>query len=372
MSPAQRDYYEVLGVARDAGQKAIRDAFRRLALKYHPDRNKEPGAEERFREIAEAYAVLSDPRKRADYDRGGFSGVAGFSPEDLFGGINFEDIFGGVDFGLGGGGLFDRFFGRRPPGPPRGDNIEVDLVIPLAKVASGGEERVRVAHPAVCQACRGGGAKAGTLPRECPACHGTGRQTTTRRQGKSETEVFIQQIGVCPSCHGRGRIIDEPCPKCAGRGEVVEDETLTVNIPVGVEEGMALRVPGRGMPSRAPGGVAGDLFVVVRSAPDPRFMRDGADLWHGVTIGPAEAALGTDLEVPTLDRPATVNVPSGTQPDTVLRLRAKGLPEFGGRGRGDLYLRVHVHVPQTLSPEARALYEQLRAIEHSGARCRGG
>jgi molecular chaperone DnaJ len=361
----QRDYYEVLGVARNAEPKAIKDAFRRLALKYHPDRNKEPGAEERFKEIAEAYAVLSDPKKRADYDRGGFAGVAGFSAEDLFGGINFQDIFGGTDFGFGGGGLFDHFFRRRPAGPPRGDNIELELLIPLARVVSGGDEKVHLRRPASCPTCQGSGARSGSKPRDCPECHGSGRKTTTHRQGKSNAEVLIQQVAVCPACHGRGRLIDDPCPKCAGRGEVIEDETLTVNIPTGVEEGMALRVPGHGLPSRAPGGVPGDLFVVVRSAPDPRFARNGADLWHSATIGPGEAALGTELEVPTLERPAKVSVPPGTQPDAVLRLRGKGLPEFGGRGRGDLYLKLRVQVPEQLSAEARALYERLRALERS-------
>ncbi|HUW36869.1 MAG TPA: DnaJ C-terminal domain-containing protein [Rhodocyclaceae bacterium] len=365
MTVVEQDYYETLGVGRDADQKAIKDAFRRLALKYHPDRNKEPGAEERFKAIAEAYAVLSDPKKRTDYDRSGFAGVAGFSPEDLFGGINFQDIFGaeGFDLGFAGGSLFDRFFGRHRAGPVRGDDIEVSLVIPLDRVVSGGDEQLHIHHPSACPVCKGSGAKVGTAARECPECRGSGRKTTSSRTGRSKAEVLVQQITVCPSCHGSGRIIDEPCPRCAGRGEVSVEETLTVNIPVGVEEGMALRVPGHGLPSRVPGGAPGDLLVVVRSAADSRFSREGADLWHSATLSPAEAALGAEFEIPTLDGSVIVTVPPGTQPGSALRLSGKGLPEFGGRGRGDLYLRLHLQIPERLSEEARQLYQRLRALD---------
>jgi molecular chaperone DnaJ len=360
MPTTSRDYYEVLGVPRDADQKAIKDAFRTLALQYHPDRNKEPGAEERFKEIAEAYAVLADPQKRAAYDAGGVAGVRGFSPEDLFSGIDFEDIFGGLGFDFGGGGLFDRFFRRqrRPAGPPRGQDLEVELEVPLARVATGGEETVHFRHPAVCAPCHGSGAQAGTTPRRCDACHGTGQHVTSRR----ESGITFQQITTCPTCHGRGTIIDTPCSECQGRGEVTREETLTVTIPIGVEEGMALRIPGRGLPSREASGTPGDVFVVVRSAPDPRFARRGADLWHEETVPAVEAILGTDLDVPTLDGPTTVAVPPGTQPDTVLRLRGKGLPEFGGDRRGDLYVRLRVHIPERLSAAERNLYEQVRAL----------
>ena len=201
MTTAQRDYYEVLGVPREADQQAIKDAFRKLALQYHPDRNIAPDSEERFKEIAQAYAVLSDPHKRADYDAGGFAGVGGFTPEDLFGGIDFGDIFGGLGFDLGGEGLFDRFFGRRPSGPPRGANVEVELVIPLERVASGGEETVQIAHPQVCATCLGSGAKPGTAPRRCEACGGTGRQVVSQRH----EGLVVQQISSCASCQGRGR-----------------------------------------------------------------------------------------------------------------------------------------------------------------------
>jgi molecular chaperone DnaJ len=355
---AQRDYYEVLGVPRDADEKKIKDAFRELALKYHPDRNKEPGAEEKFKEIAEAYAVLSDPKKRAAYDSRGFAGVAGVSPEDLFGGINFDEIFGGRGFGFdfGGESFFDRFFHRR--GPRRGEDLEVELEIPLEHVVTGGEETVRLARLEPCPDCKGSGAQAGTQPRPCKTCDGTGRKTARRREGG----VMFQQITTCPDCDGRGQFIDKPCPKCNGRGEVEHEEKLTVKIPAGVEDGMVLRVPGRGVASEDPQGKPGDLLVLVRSKPDRRFERRGEHLWRVETIEVADAALGTSLEVPTLDGEASVKVPPGTQSDSVLRLKGKGLPRFGGSGRGDLFLRVQVHVPERLSFEERKLYERLQSL----------
>lgn len=357
---ASRDYYEILGVAKDADQRAIKDAFRTLALKYHPDRNKEPGAEEQFKEIAEAYAVLSDPKKRADYDARGFAGVEGFSQEDLFNGINFEDIFGGLNFDFGGGGLFSSFFRRQPKGPPRGENIESDLYVTLERVANGGEEKISLFRPSSCEACHGTGAKDGAAPKKCRACDGSGRITRSHREEKEH--VLIQHISVCPDCRGRGSIIEHPCLTCHGSGMMEREESLTVKIPPGIEEGMALRIPGKGMPSRIAGGITGDLFVVVRTRPDPRFERAGADLLRVENLSLVDAVLGTTLEVPTLGKPASVTVPPGTQPDSVLRLKGKGLPEFGSNRHGDLYLRMGVHIPEHLSREEQELYERLRVI----------
>lgn len=350
----------MLGVAKDAGQKAIKDAFRNLALKYHPDRNKEPGAEERFKEIAEAYAVLSDPKKRQEYDSRGFAGVARFSREDLFGGINFEDIFGGLNFDFGGGSPFEGFFRQRRTGPRRGENIEVELFVSLERIASGGEEKIRLNRPASCPACHGTGAKAGTAPLKCKTCDGTGRLTRSRRDDKEH--VLIQQITVCPDCHGQGSTIEHPCPECRGRGRVEREESLTVKIPQGADEGMALRIPGKGMPSPEAGGFNGDLFVVVYSRRDPRFERAGSDLLKLESIPLTDAVLGATLDVPTLDGSVSVTVPPGTQPDAVLRVKGKGLPAFGGAHHGDLYLRIGVRVPERLSRQERELYEQLRAL----------
>lgn len=360
MTTAQRDYYEVLGIGKSADQKTIKDAFRNLALKHHPDRDKSPGAEDRFKEIAEAYAVLSDPKKRADYDARGFAGVTGFTSEDLFGGIDFEDIFGGLHFDFGGGSPFETFFHRRRPGPPRGENIEVDLPISLERVAMGGDEHLRLTRPSTCPACHGTGEKSGTAPAACRTCGGTGRLTRTRSEDKEH--VFIQKITTCPSCHGRGTVIEHPCPACQGSGKAEKEESLTVRIPVGVEEGMALRIPGKGMPSPAPGGVAGDLFAVVRTLPDPRFDRAGADLLRLETIPVTDAVLGTTLTAPTLEGNVSMTVPPGTQPGTVLRLKGKGLPVLGGGQRGDLYLRIGIRIPERLTREERDLYEQLRSI----------
>ena len=346
----------MLGVAKDADQKAIKDAFRNLAMKYHPDRNKEPGAEEHFKEIAEAYAILSDPKKRAEYDARGFAGVEGFSQEDLFSGINFEDIFGGLNFDFGGGSPFDVFFHRRRAGPVRGANIEVELSIPLERVASGGEEKVRLDRPAPCRACHGTGSEGGAAPRTCATCKGTGRISRSSRQEREH--VLIQQISTCPVCYGRGSIIEHPCPVCHGSGNEDRDETLTVKIPQGVEEGMVLRIPGKGMPSPEAGGTTGDLFVVVRSRADPRFERAGADLLRQETISLTDAVLGATLKVPTLDGTASVTIPPGTQPDAVLRLRGKGLPEFGNGRHGEMYLRIAVHVPEQLSREESRTYSR--------------
>ncbi len=361
----QRDYYEVLGIARDADTKAIKDAFRKLALKYHPDRNTEPGAEERFKEIAEAYAILSDPKKRAEYDARGHAGVAGFSPEDLFGDIDFEDIFSGFGSDWG-GGLFDRLF-RRRAGPRRGRDVEIHVVVPLEKVLTGGAETVRIDHPITCPACHGSGAKAGTEPRRCAECQGSGRRVRRERKGS----VSFQQITTCQTCRGRGTIIDAPCPECGATGQSLRAESLNVKVPSGVEEGMALHVPGRGLPSPEAGGPPGDLLVVVRSARDPRFERHGADLWRSQRVELVDAVLGTSLEVPTLDGEVSVKIPPGTQPDSVLRLSGKGLPEFGGERRGDLFLRVRVHVPEELSAHERRLFHRLRDLASKGQARKG-
>ena len=357
----KRDYYEVLGVAREADQKAIKDAFRQLALKYHPDRDKEPGAEDRFKEIAEAYAVLNDPQKRAAYDAGGHAGVAGYSPEDLVGHINLQDIFGADLFGDHGfgldGNLFDRMFGRRA-GPPRGADLEMVAEVPLERVLRGGPEPIRLTRLAQCASCKGTGAKAGTQPKTCDKCKGSGKEI--RRQGRGG--VVVQQISPCPACRGRGAVIDNPCPDCAGRGQAERTESLSVTIPAGIESGTALRVAGHGRPSDDPTGQPGDLFVIVETAPDPRFERRGADLWREEIVFVADAALGSTLTVPTLDGKAAVKIPPGTQPDAALRLRGKGLPRFRGQGRGDLFIRLRVQVPEKLGREEKELYERLRSL----------
>jgi len=349
MPAVKRDCYEVLGVPRDADAAAIKDAFRKLAMQYHPDRNKAPGAEERFKEIAEAYAVLSDAKKRAEYD-------AGVAPEELFGGVDLESIF--RDFGFG-DTIFERFFGGARRGPRSGADIEIEAAVPLERIARGGEETVRYRRIAPCPECKGSGAKPGTQPRACASCGGTGQKTSTRR----EQGVYIRRLAACPDCGGRGSIIDEPCVACGGAGEVEREESLALKIPPGAEDGLALRVPGKGYASPDARGSAGDLLVIVRAAPDPRFERQGADLWRLQEIGAADAVLGAEIKVPTLDGSISVKVPPGTQPDWRLRLRGKGLPRFGARGRGDLYVRLAVRLPERLSDEERSLWQKLRLLQ---------
>lgn len=371
MATAQRDYYEVLGVPRDADGKRIKDAFRELALKYHPDRNKSPDAEDRFKEVAEAYAVLYDPKKRAEYDARGFAGVAGFTPEDLFAGIDFGDIFGGVgfdsDFGLG-GGLFGRPFRPRRAGPAPGRNLQVEIALPLETILRGGEETVRFTRPVACARCGGSRAEPDTKPRRCATCNGTGRKTITRGERQGAASIRFQRITDCPDCGGRGTIIEKPCRECRGEGRLEQEESLKVVIPAGAEEGLALRIPAHGLPSDDAGGPPGDLFVVVASVPDPRFVRSGADLWHTESVSVADAVLGTQLRVPTLNGALEVTVPPGMQPGAVLRLRGKGLPRYGGRGRGDINLRIEVQIPERTTAEERELYERLRALARRGER----
>jgi molecular chaperone DnaJ len=352
----QRDYYEVLGVAHDADDKTIKKAFRRLALRYHPDRSKEPDAEARFKEIAEAYAVLSDPRKRAEYDARGFAGVAGFTPEDLFAGIDFGDLFGPMGFGPG-GGLFERLFhphARR--GRTRGGDIEVGLTIPLSTVLTGGQETVVIPRPGPCKACSGTGARSGTQPLKCEACGGSGQQASTSRRGN----VLFQQITTCPSCAGRGTTIENPCPQCGGTGEVIRRDRVKVQVPAGIDEGTALRIPGHGMPSREPRGEPGDAFVVVETLVDPRFVRRGPDLFHAEVIDVVDAVLGTTLQIPTLDGDVPVRVDPGTQAGTTLRVAGEGLPRVGGGRRGDMYVTLAVRIPEHVSQAERQLWEQLR------------
>lgn len=351
----------MLGLDSKANQKAIKDAFRNLALKYHPDRNKEPNAEDRFKEIAEAYAILSDPKKRAEYDERGFAGVAGFSKDDLFSGINFDDIFGGLKFDFG--DTFEGFFHQHPRSPARGDNIEVEVFIPLELVANGGEERVSINRPVTCSACQGSCAEPGTTPKTCAECKGTGRITTSSSQ--KENQILIQKISTCKTCLGRGSIIEFPCATCGGVGTTQQEEILTIKIPKGIEENMVLRIPNKGMPSPEEKGLVGDLFVVVHSKYDPRFERVGADLVHHESIHVLDAVLGTTLQIPTLDGSITVTIPSGIQPETLLRIKEKGLPEFGGDKKGELYLYIKVFVPEALSEQERELYENLRAVQKS-------
>ena len=342
----KRDYYEVLGVSRSADEGELKKSYRRLAMEFHPDRR--PGdreAEEKFKEAAEAYAVLSDPEKRQMYDRFGHQGPAqagaGFGGiEDIF--SAFADIFGG-GMGFGGGG------GRRAS---RGDDLEVQVEISFLDAARGIKRDVEIERHVQCEPCKGSGAKPGTQPQRCRACQGRGQ--VAHQQG------FFVISTTCPQCRGKGSTISEKCPDCKGAGQVAKDSTVTVTVPAGIDDGQRLRLSFQGDPSTA-GGEAGDLYVLVRVQPDPRFVRDGDHLWVDVPLTFAEAALGTRVQVPTPESTETIDVPPGTQPMTKQVLHGRGMPNVRGRGRGDLIARFIVRVPKEreLNAEARGLIEQL-------------
>lgn len=348
--PSKRDYYEVLGVARDASEEDLKKAYRQLALKFHPDRNKEPGAEERFKEVSEAYAVLSDAEKRRVYDQVGHAGFdQRYSDEDIFRGADF----GGFGFDVG--DIFSAFFGGRGRSQ-RGRDLQVHASVPLATVATGGDIAVKVARAETCSACRGTGAEgAATTP--CATCGGRGE---ARRVVRTPFGQMVQ-VGTCPTCAGRGKVAKKVCANCAGQGRTRRERTLTVKVPAGVEDGMNLRLRGEG--EAGPEG-AGDLYVTLAVQPDVTFERDGPDLHVVAPLTFSQAALGDDVEVPTLvDGRVKVTAEPGTQSGATTRLKGKGLPALGERGRGDLVVHFRVYTPTKLTSRERELFEELARIE---------
>jgi len=343
-SRTQIDYYEVLAVARDASDQEIKSAYRKMALKHHPDRN--PGdkqAEEKFKEAAEAYSVLGDPEKRRRYDAYGHAGLggAGFDPT-IF--ADFGDILGDF-FGFG------DLFGRRRGGPRRGSDLRYNLELSFEEAAFGTETHIQIPRAETCTACRGSGAAPGTSPSTCPACGGAGQ--VTFQQG------FFSVARTCGRCGGTGRIITSQCKECRGHGQVAAERKLQIKIPPGVDGGSQLRIAGEGE-SGAAGGPPGDLYVVVRVQDHPFFRREGTGLFCEVPVSITQAALGTTLEVPTLDGgQAGVTVPEGSQSGASFRVRGQGVPHLGSRGRGDLHVTVRVVVPAKLTAEQRRLLEQL-------------
>ena len=355
------DYYEVLGVPRDADTETIKEAFRQLARRYHPDVSTEPDAERRFKEIAEAYGVLSDPARRASYDAQGSAGLAGATAEDLWGGIDFTDVFGSRAAAFG--SLFDRLFGPAAASPRRGQDVHLDLVLSLEEVLTGGNHAVTIRRPGPCPRCAGSGSEPGTSPCRCPGCGGTGQRAVAGRRGP----LMVRQVTTCPQCGGRGRLIDQPCPACAASGTAVREEKVTIRVPPGIPEGATLRLAGHGLPGPVPGGPPGDAYMSIRTRAGPRFTRSGADLRHDLHLQAPDAALGVTAAVPVPGGQARVRVPPGTQPGSVLRVAGKGLPRYGRHGRGSLNLTVILDIPRQLSPRQRQLYEQLRA-EDAGIR----
>jgi len=353
---AKRDYYEVLGVPRNASEADVKKAFRTLARQYHPDANKEdPNAAEKFKEINEAHQVLSDADRRAKYDQ------FGHAAEQMGGGGGnpFEGMNG--DFS-GFGDIFDMFFGgqgrqRQQRGPARGADLQYELDLSLEEAAFGIKKEIRIPRTEECGTCHGSGAKPGTHPTTCSKCKGTGQIQ------QAQNTIFGRFVNVapCDRCGGDGKIIESPCATCRGRGLVQKMHNVEVNIPGGVDTGSRLRMSGFGEKGER-GGPAGDLYIVMRVRPDSRFRRQDDDLISEVAISIAQAALGTEVEVPTLDGPELVRIPEGTQHGDTIRLKGKGIKHLRGAGRGDQHVVIGVKVPTKLSPRERELLAELAAI----------
>ncbi|MDP1570526.1 MAG: molecular chaperone DnaJ [Vicinamibacterales bacterium] len=352
---SKRDYYEVLGVGRSAGDQEVKSAYRKLALQYHPDRN--PGdkaAEEKFKEAAEAYSVLADADKRARYDRFGHAGVGGaasgpggFDPTVFTG---FEDILGGLGdiFGFG-----DVFGGGRRRGPQRGADLRYDLEITFEQSATGTETAIQIPRQETCEPCHGTGAAPGSAPTPCPQCRGTGQ--LRYQQG------FFTVARTCGQCRGSGKIVSKPCTTCHGAGRVEQQRKLTVKIPAGIATGQRMRLNGEGE-AGAQGGPSGDLYVVIHVQEHTFFHRDGNDLHCEIPLNFTTLALGGEITVPLVDGTETMKVPTGTETGTTFRLRGKGMPDVGGRGRGDLLVTVKALTPRKLSKEQRRLLEELARV----------
>ena len=364
----KRDYYEVLGVDKSASAEEIKKAYRKMAVKYHPDKN--PGdkeAEEKFKEAAEAYSILSDPDKKARYDQFGHAGVEGAGPDFSggFGNLNdiLNDILGGFGFGGGFGGFGGGFGGGQRGGQQqrvyRGRDIRVRVKLTLEEIAKGVEKEISIEKSVPCSECGGKGAKNSSDIKTCPACHGTGQVERVVRQG------FFQQVtySTCQQCGGEGKIISNPCRSCNGTGLVRRRETIKVTIPAGVEAGMQLTVQGKGNAAKN-NGINGDLLVVIEEQEHPELKRDGNNLYYTKIISLPDAILGTETEVPCLDGPYKIKIEPGTQSGTVMRLRGKGLPTVNGYGgTGDMYVKIGVWIPRKLNKEEKSVIESLKNNE---------
>jgi molecular chaperone DnaJ len=357
----KRDYYEVLGVQKNASQDEIKSQYRKLALKFHPDRNKSPDAPEHFKEVSEAYAVLSDPEKRKIYDTYGHAGVDNrYSAEDIFRGsrVNFEDIFGSgfesiFESIFGGGGFkFGGFdFGRF--GQERGADLVYDTTITLEDVLKGKHEEIELPSEINCENCKGSGCAPGTSMRTCTVCNGQGQIRRSRSSGFS-TFVTVQP---CNTCRGQGKIIERPCSKCKGSGKQKATRNFSFEIPPGIDSG-EYRIKGEGQ--MVSSGINGDLIVRINVKPHDKFRRDGSDIFYDANISMIDAALGMTLIIPTLDGTEKISVEPGSQPNMIIKLKGKGLPHQVGRGRGDEYVRLVVTVPEKLDKHQRKLLEELK------------
>ena len=359
----KRVYYEVLGVSKSADATEIKKAYRKLALKYHPDKN--PGdkeAEEKFKEAAEAYDVLSNEEKKRRYDQFGHAGVGGAGQGGFGGGMSMDDIFsqfGDIFGSFGGFSGFGGFGGGRSARRVnRGTNLRVKVKMNLQEIATGIEKKIKVKKYVACQHCNGTGAKDGKSYSTCSTCKGSGQVTRVQ----NTILGAMQTTSTCPTCEGEGKIINEKCTFCNGEGVLMSEEVISINIPAGVGEGMQLSLSGKGNAARR-GGVNGDLIVLIEEEEHPELVRDGNDLLYNVFIGYPEAVLGETVEIPTIEGKVKVKIEAGTQPGKILRLRGKGLPDVNGYGKGDLLAKVNVWIPKNLSKDEKKLVEKMKEAE---------
>ncbi len=361
---AKRDYYEVLGVSKGASADEIKKAYRKLALKYHPDKNPDDkGAEEKFKEAAEAYEVLSDENKKARYDRFGHAGVGQGNPGfGGSGGMTMEDIFSQFGDIFGDSGGFGSFFGGRTQGRAqgeRGSNLRIKVSLTLEEIAKGVTKKIKVKKQTACDQCNGSGAKDSSSVQTCVTCRGAGMV----RQVRSTFLGQVQTTTTCPSCNGSGKTITANCTKCKGEGRNYSEDTIEIEIPAGVEEGMQLSLRGKGNAGRR-GGPAGDLLISIEEKASKDLQRDGMNLIHDLYLNFADAALGTSVEVPTISGRVKIKIPAGTQSGKIFRLKGKGLPSVQSYGQGDQLIHVNVWTPKKLSEEERGILEKLRDSEN--------
>lgn len=365
---AKRDFYEVLGVSRSASQDEIKKAYRQMALKYHPDRNAgNKEAEEKFKEAAEAYEVLGDPEKRQRYDQFGYEGLRGTNYRDFTDINDIFSTFGDIFSGGFGGSIFEEVFGSGQRGRRRssaqhgqaGSDLRVQLTLTLEDIASGVEKKIKVKRQKKCDICNGSGAKSSSGKSTCPQCGGTGE---LRQVSRSMFGQFVN-ITTCPTCEGEGRIIKEPCTNCRGEGRVQGESTIKVNVPAGVTEGNYIPLEGQGNAGRR-GGPAGDLIVVIEEEPHEHFKRNGDDIIYDLWISYPMAALGSEVNIPTLTGKAKLVIDPGTPGGRLLRMRERGIPHLNSYGRGDQLVRVNVWVPTRLTSKEKELLRDLSTCEH--------